>query len=109
MGSTMVTTPTHPRFDWRPSSAEREAIVAEMRPLIAELATQEGRRLDQLVASRDERSPTGATPGAARDSEHASERATTFPTPNRRRRRPTVRAVEAELGQDVLVALLNEN
>jgi hypothetical protein len=107
--STMVQSPTDTQFDWRPSAGELEAILAEMRPLIAELSAAEGRRLDRLVASRDERSPTGAAPVAARDSEHNSTRPTTFSTRNRRGRLPTVRAVEAEVGQDVLIALLNEN
>lgn len=95
-------------FDWCPSAAELEAIVAEMRPLIAELAADERRRLDRLVASRDKRCATGVTPGTTSGSEHAPVGAVTLPTRNRRRL-PMVRSVEAELGQDVLIALLNEN
>jgi hypothetical protein len=49
MTSTMVQTPIGPRFDWRPSADEVAAIVAELRPLITALATEERRRLDQLV------------------------------------------------------------
>jgi hypothetical protein len=48
MSSTIVQRPMQPLSDWRPSAAELEAIVAEMRPLIAALASAEGRRLDSL-------------------------------------------------------------
>ena len=52
MSSTIVQTSIQPRFDWRPSASEVAAIVAELRPLIVELAAEERRRLEQLVAGR---------------------------------------------------------
>ena len=42
MSSTTVQRPMQPVSDWRPSAAELEAIVAEMRPLIAELGARRG-------------------------------------------------------------------
>ena len=53
MSLTTTMQPTmQPLSDWRPSAAELEAIVAEMRPVIASLALGEGRRLDSLRSMR---------------------------------------------------------
>lgn len=45
MSMTTTQSPTESRFDWRPSAREVEAIVAEMRPVIAALAADGCRRL----------------------------------------------------------------
>lgn len=49
MNSTIVQRQIETRFDWRPSTAEVEAIVVEMQPLIDALATGERIRLEQLI------------------------------------------------------------
>jgi hypothetical protein len=43
---TLTCTKRSSRFDWHPTDAEVEAIVEEMRPVIAALAAEQCRRLE---------------------------------------------------------------
>ena len=53
--------------DWQPSAAEVEAIVSEMRPLVAAPATQARQQLDARVQSASDRTTTrGSSPGVMR-------------------------------------------
>jgi hypothetical protein len=91
-GTTTPQTRPDPRLEWHPTAEDVEAIVAEMRPLIDTLAVREAQRLSRLTGLTGP--PCAHRPSLRRVMRHGGR---------------GIRTLNEELGEDVLVALLNEN